>query len=119
MRVRPLDVSKGLAESKTKIRSQMQAWHLVCRLFLHVSWPPPRQLASSKALQRSSEDLSNPKTQKFLFEPEMKSDLGPDLSEQLGAERASAVERRALPLEAVLRPILQALRGLSEREVIL
>lgn len=32
-----------------------------------------------------------------------------DLSEQLGAERASAVERRALPLEAVLRPILQAL----------
>eukprot|EP00439_Symbiodinium_sp_Y106_P012117 s7589_g1.t2 len=32
-----------------------------------------------------------------------------DLAEQLGAERASAVERRALPLEAVLRPILQAL----------
>ena len=66
MRVRPLDVSKGLAGSKTKIRSQMQAWHLVWRLFLHVSWPPPRQLASSKALQRSSEDLSNPK---FRFGP--------------------------------------------------
>ena len=45
--------------------------------------------------------------------------MGPDLSEQLGAERASAVERRALPLEAVLRPILQAaLRGLLDREVL-